>query len=93
MQAELGWNLLLVKRPKWKRRMFGQEFVVPGGPEEQPRKFPVLPKRWVVERTFAWLGRYRRFAKDYEQLCETVETLIQMASARLITSRFANGYF
>ena len=65
---------------------------VPQGLEEK-RGFPILPKRWVVERTFAWLGRYRRLSKDYEQLCKTEGTLIKMASARLIMSRFANGYF
>jgi len=38
--------------------------------------FQVLPKRWVVERTFAWLSRYRRFSKDYEFLTQTSETLV-----------------
>jgi putative transposase len=41
--------------------------------------FVVLPRRWVVERTFAWLGRYRRLSKDYERLPETSETLIYIA--------------
>lgn len=41
--------------------------------------FVVLPRRWVVERTFAWLGRYRRLSKDYERLPETTETLIYIA--------------
>jgi putative transposase len=41
--------------------------------------FVVLPRRWVVERTFAWLGRYRRLSKDYERLSETSETLIYIA--------------
>ena len=38
--------------------------------------FVVLPRRWVVERTFAWLGRYRRLSKDYEELPETGEAMI-----------------
>ena len=42
-------------------------------------KFVVLPKRWIVERTFAWLGRSRRLSKDYEALCETTETWILIA--------------
>ena len=41
--------------------------------------FVVVPRRWVVERTFAWLGRYRRLSKDYERLPETSETLISIA--------------
>jgi putative transposase len=41
--------------------------------------FVVLPRRWVVERTFAWLARYRRLSKDYERLPETTETLIYIA--------------
>ena len=41
--------------------------------------FQVLPKRWIVERTFAWLGRYRRLSKDYEGLPETSETWIRIA--------------
>jgi putative transposase len=41
--------------------------------------FVVLPRRWVVERTFAWLGRYRRLSKDYERLPETSETIIYIA--------------
>jgi hypothetical protein len=41
------------------------------GLEEKPRGFVVLPWRWVVERTFAWLGQARRLSKDYERLTET----------------------
>jgi putative transposase len=39
-----------------------------------------LPKRWVVERTFAWLGRYRRLSKDYEKLTETSEAMVQVSA-------------
>ena len=42
--------------------------------------FVLLPKRWIVERTFAWLGRYRRLSKDYEQLLENSEGMVYLAS-------------
>ncbi len=51
--------------------------------------FVVLPKRWIVERTFAWLGRSRRLSKDYEPLCETVEAWIFIAMINLMTKRLA----
>jgi putative transposase len=51
--------------------------------------FAVLPKRWIVERTFAWLGRSRRLSKDYEALCETAQTLILIAMIQLMTRRLA----
>ena len=49
--------------------------------------FVVLPKRWIVERTFAWCGRSRRLSKDFEALCETVETWILLAMIHLMTKR------
>jgi putative transposase len=50
--------------------------------------FQVQPKRWVVERTFAWLGRYRRMSKDYELLPEVSEAMIYAAMVRLMLERF-----
>ena len=52
-------------------------------------QFEVLPRRWVVERTFAWLGRCRRLSKDYEELPETTEAWIYTAMARLMLKRLA----
>lgn len=49
--------------------------------------FVVLPKRWIVERTFAWLNNYRRLSKDYERFTRTSETLIQIAMMRLMLRR------
>jgi putative transposase len=49
--------------------------------------FVVRPKRWVVERTFAWLGRYRRLAKDYEYLPRNSDTMIHSAMIHLMSRR------
>ncbi len=51
--------------------------------------FQLLPKRWVVERTFAWLVRQRRLARDYERLPETSEAFIYVAMIRLMVRRLA----
>jgi len=51
--------------------------------------FVVLPKRWIVERTFGWLGRSRRLSKDYEALCETTEAWIRIAMIYLMVNRLA----
>jgi putative transposase len=56
---------------------------------DDTKGFVVLPKRWIVERTFAWLGRYRRLSKDYEQLPETSESMIYAAMIRLMLRRLA----
>ena len=54
---------------------------------DQVRGFEVLPRRWVVERTFAWLGRCRRLAKDFENLTRNAVAFIRLASIRLMLRR------
>jgi putative transposase len=51
--------------------------------------FEVLPRRWVVERTFAWLGRCRRLAKDWEKSIESSTAWAYIASIRIMTRRLA----
>ena len=53
--------------------------------------FEVLPRRWVVERTFAWLGRCRRLAKDWESTLASAEAWVLIAHIRLITRRLARA--
>lgn len=49
--------------------------------------FVVLPKRWIVERTFAWFGRYRRLSKDYETLTNSSEAVIYLSMTHLMLRR------
>jgi putative transposase len=55
------------------------------------RGFEVLPRRWVVERTFAWLSHNRRMSKDYERLCATGEAFVYVAMTRLMVRRLARA--
>ncbi len=53
--------------------------------------FVILPHRWVVERTFAWLGKYRRLSKDYEALPAVSEAFIYVASVHILVRRLAQS--
>ena len=55
------------------------------------RGFTVIPRRWVVERTFSWLGRHRRLSKDYERQPATTESFIFAALMRLLLRRLARA--
>jgi len=60
---------------------------------DNAKGFEVLPRRWVVERTFAWLGRCRRLAKDWEKSVASAEAWVTIAHIRLLTRRLAKyGY-
>lgn len=56
---------------------------------DQLKGFVVLPRRWVVERTFAWLNHQRRLSKDYEALTSSSEAMIYIAMIRLMIRRLA----
>lgn len=77
------WLLEIVKRPRrWGR--------YPADIEPPPMAvFTVLPRRWVVERTFGWIGRYRRMSKDYEYLTESSEAMVYLAMTRLMLRRLS----
>jgi putative transposase len=53
--------------------------------------FVVLPKRWIVERTFSWLGRYRRLSKDYETEPDSSEAMILIAMINIMLHRLSPG--
>jgi putative transposase len=70
----------------WLERVTGLRLEVVHKPPGQ-KGFAVLPKRWVVERTFAWLGRWRRLSKDHEVLPQSEEALIRLARTALMLRR------
>ena len=73
-----GWILEVVAHPKAAGK---------AADAEEPKKFKVLPWRWIVERTFAWLGRYRRMSKDYERTVESSESWIYVSMIHLMLRR------
>jgi transposase len=57
---------------------------------DHAKAFVVLPKRWVVERTFAWLGRCRRLTKDWENLNRKALAFLRLASIKLMLRKLCN---
>ena len=76
------------KLVQWAGDIGGWSLEVVRRPAQQ-HGFQVLPRRWVVERTFAWLGRCRRLSKDYEALPETTETWVYAAMTGIMLRRLA----
>lgn len=76
--------------PAWVRATFGWVLQTVLRPVEASG-FVVLPKRWIVERTFAWISRYRRHSKDYERNPETSEAMIHLAMINLMSRRIAKA--
>src|ERR687889_2527074 len=99
VRKTLGWSVNLVERPKkpapeevlmaWARE-WAKEGVEAGWQKLMPPKgFVVLPRRWVVERTIAWIDQNRRMSKDYERSCASGEAFVYAAMSRLMTRRLA----
>jgi transposase len=61
------------------------------GPPPSWPGFTVLPRRWVVERTFSWIDQNRRLSKDYEKLTATSEAFVYVAMSRLMVKRLARS--
>ena len=72
----------------WVAAFAGWTLTIVKRPEEQ-HQFVVLHRRWIVERTLAWLGKYRRLAKDYELLAETSEAMIRLAMIHIMVRRLS----
>jgi putative transposase len=90
IEAELGWSTEVVQHPPKPRGIWAPVGAVIDWDALIPKGFRgVLPRRWVVERTFSWLLQSRRLSKDYERLCETSEALIYATMSRLMLRRLA----
>ena len=81
--ADAGYAGRLVD---WAQALGGYVLAIVRRPRDSHR-FEVLPRRWVVERTFAWLGRCRRLSKDFEALPETSEAWVHVAMVHLMLRR------
>ena len=84
--AKNGKELEIVKRPAGRIRVYNEEWRAEWIPVE--RGFTILPRRWVVERTFAWIGRYRRMSKDYEYKTKTSKAMIYLSMTKTMLSRY-----
>ena len=71
---------------EWVKTFFGWVLEIVKRPKDQ-KGFVVLPRRWVVERTLGWLGRYRRLSKDYEERPASGEAIILIAMISLMLNR------
>ena len=78
----------------WVKTLLGRRVEVVQRPEINAQKkqgFILLPRRWAVERTFAWLDNYRRLSKDYEYLPQSSETMVYLAMTNLMLHRLKPG--
>jgi putative transposase len=90
IESHLGWTAEVVQHPPKVRGVWARpEEVIDWAKLLPPPGFRVLPRRWVVERTFSWCGQSRRLSKDYERLCETSETVVYAAMTRVMLRRLA----
>ncbi len=102
VEKALGWTAQIVRHPpklapddvmkRWVREWAKEGVAIDWKkllPPNDSRAF--LPRRWVVERTFSWLGQNRRLSKDYERLPESSEALIYVAMSHLMVRRLARS--
>jgi putative transposase len=99
VQRTLGWSVDLVERPRkpapkkvliaWAEQWLQEGVEVNWEKLLPPKGFVVLPGRWVVERSFAWICHNRRMSKDYERLCVSGEAFVYATMSRLMVRRLA----
>lgn len=73
----------------WVFDKFGWVLDVVLRPDECPSKFKVIPKRWIVERAFAWMENFRRLTIDYEFYADTAVAMVQLAFCKIILNKFS----
>jgi putative transposase len=101
VEKALGWSAELVERQRkpapeevlmaWAKEWAKEGVKVDWNKFMPPKGFQVLPRRWVVERTIAWIDQNRRMSKDYERLPESAEAFIYVAMSRLMLRRLARS--
>ena len=101
-EKKLGWSVDLVERPRkpapkevlmaWAEQWLHEGVKVDWEKLLPPKGFVVLPRRWVVERSFAWISHNRRMSKDYERLlCASGEAFVYAAMSRLMVRRLVRS--
>jgi putative transposase len=100
VEKALGWSVELVERPRkpapkevlmaWAAELAEEGTKVDWQKLLGRRGFEILPRRWVVERSFAWICHNRRMSKDYKRLCTTGEAFVYAAMTRLMVRRLAH---
>lgn len=90
VKEHLGWNVQSVRRLGTAH----DKPLIELKPESKPSKggFQVLPRRWVVERSFGWITRWRRLTRDHEGLPQTSEAFIKLSASRRMLSHLAPAF-
>ena len=83
-----NWTVQTIKRSRSQFCIIEGQFLV----EIEKPKFEILPRRWVIERTFGWFSRYRRLSKDYEFSPDTSENMIYLAMIRNMLRRLTRTF-
>ena len=87
IEQQMGWTVEVVERSPRRGWIMTQDQGLVW--VTLPKTFEHLPRRWVVERTIAWIGRYRRMSKDYEYLMSSSEAMVYLTMLRLMLTRLA----